>query len=361
MKAFVTGATGFLGSYIVDHLIARGDDVTVLVRQNSNLDYLHRYPQITFVYGGLTSREVLTQAMSGIDVVYHSAARSADWGTWPQFYETNFLGTATILEACLKANVKRLVYVSSPSVVFHYTDQIDIDESYPYPKEYANFYSKAKGEAEKLVLAANNQQGLTTVTLRPHAIWGPRDLIGFIPRILARVKKGRMIRVGQTDPIVDLCYVTNAAEACVLAGESTAAAGKVYFITDGQPVRIWDFIPQVCDIFGLTHPNRRVNEQMLNILATVLDMLWKIPYIAENYEPFITRYSVGILSRSTTYKIDAARRDLGYNPKISPEEGLKNLKQWVDQIGGLDAFLRHVQYGAGNQPPTLLIQKDTIR
>ncbi|MGE5421761.1 MAG: NAD-dependent epimerase/dehydratase family protein, partial [Ignavibacteriales bacterium] len=173
MKVMITGASGFLGSYIADNCLDEGDEVRTLVRTTSPLGYLRKYPGIQFCYGSLSDTESLEKATRGVDVVYHAAARSSDWGTYKMFEEANYIGTVNILNACQKNNVERLVYISSPSVVFDYKDEINISETYPYPKKFANHYSETKAKAEQLVLEANMPGGLTTVALRPHAIWGP--------------------------------------------------------------------------------------------------------------------------------------------------------------------------------------------
>jgi len=171
MKVLVTGATGFLGSYIVDHSFKQNDSVRVLVRSTSNCEYLKKYREIKYVTGDLLDRDALSRAVEGVDIVYHSAARATDWGSRRQFLEANYTGSKNILEACQAAKVKRLVYISSPGVVFDFTDQEMIDESYPYPEKPGNFYAESKIMAEKLILDANGKDGLTTVSLRPHAIW----------------------------------------------------------------------------------------------------------------------------------------------------------------------------------------------
>lgn len=345
MKAFVTGATGFLGSYIVDNLVKEGDEIFVLVRKNSDISYLKRYKNINYIYGDLHDKELLFNGLKGIDVVYHSAAKVTDWGEKKEFYKVNFLGSKNILEASIKANVKRFVYISSPSVVFDYTNQINIDESYPYPKKYANYYSETKGEAEKIILASNNVNGMKTVALRPHAVWGPRDMKGFLPRLINKIIKGKMRIIGKTDPIVDLCYVENAAYASILAGKKeNIEGGKAYFITDGKALKVWEeFIDGLCKLFNLKKPEKYINENLALAVATIIDFIWKIPYFAKNYEPLVTRYALGMATKSTTYSIEAAKKDLGYEPKITHDEGLKKLKEWIDEIGGIKNFIKYVE------------------
>jgi 2-alkyl-3-oxoalkanoate reductase len=344
MKVLVTGASGFIGSYIVDNCIEQGDTVRVLVRETSDLEYLKRYDNIEYVYGSLTDRGALDRATQDIVIAYHSAARSSDWGSRKQFYEANFLGTKYLVEACRGNGVKRLVYVSSPSVVFHFSDEINIDESYPYPPKFANLYSEYKAMAEKLVLDANVKGKFETVALRPHAVWGPRDRVGFFPTLLHKARNARLRDLSQgKDYFTDLCYVQNAANACTLAAKSEKAAGNVYFVTDGKPVNIWKLFNSLCGRFGVPQLKDKINPKIAWIIATIIDIIWKIPYLAGNYRPPLSRYTIGLLTHTTTYSIENARRHLSYKPEIDLETGLNNLEKWIEEIGGIDEFLKYVR------------------
>jgi nucleoside-diphosphate-sugar epimerase len=342
MKVLVTGASGFLGSHIVDACIEQGDTVRVLVRASSDISYLKKYNSIEYATGSVEDGASLLGAVDGIDAVYHSAARSADWGTRRQFHLANYLGTKNMLDACRAGHVKRLVYVSSPSVVFDYHDETFIDETQPYPRRYANFYAETKAEAEKLVLAANGGGELTTVALRPHAIWGPRDRIGFFPQILSRIRAGKFKDLsGGREVLVDLCYAENAARACILAAESSRAEGRAYFITDNEPQSIREFTARVCALFDLPVPTGTVNPGTAMAAARLIETIWRLPGLAGKKRPPLTRYAVGMLSCSATYSIKAAQRDLGYQPVIDVSTGLRILKEWIDETGGIDEFLKH--------------------
>ncbi|MCP4118667.1 MAG: NAD-dependent epimerase/dehydratase family protein [Desulfobacteraceae bacterium] len=341
MKVLVTGATGFLGSHIVDHSFRQNDSVRVLVRKTSNRDYLKRYPELEYVTGDLLDIDALKKAVEGVDIVYHSAARATDWGSRRQFMEANYTGSKNVLEACLGAKVKRLVYISSPGVVFDFKDQEMIDESYPYPEKPGNFYAEFKARAEKLILQANGKSGLTTVSLRPHAIWGPRDVSGFFPRFVRMLKERRLKDfTGGKTVLLDMCHVTNAADACILAGRSDKAAGKAYFITDGQTVDSWKFLDRVADLFEIPRLDKKLNLRFAKLTASIFEIIWRIPRLAENHPPPITRYALEMMTHSTTYSIDAAKRDLGYSPGVSVDKGLALLKKWIDGNGGVDGFIR---------------------
>lgn len=344
MKVLVTGATGFLGSHIVDACDKKKYQVRVLVRESSDISYLEKFPSIEFAYGDITDPDSLDEATRGIDVVFHSAARTSDWGTREQFYETNYQGTMNVINACRENRVKRLVYVSSPSVVFHYEDELDIDERYPHPDTYANLYCETKGLAETAVLKANGKDGLTTVAIRPHALWGPRDFAGFLPRVLAKIRKGKLKKIVTPHRVLtDITYVENAADACLLAGEKKAAAGKVYFITDENRVNPWEFFDMLCAYLRLPRIRKTVPLGVAVTAAKAIDCVWKLPFLAGRVVPPITRYAVGVITTSTTYDISAAKKDLGYRPKVDSVTGLKRLKQWIEATGGLNEYLNKVR------------------
>lgn len=343
MNVLVTGATGFLGGYLVEACIQNGDTVRALVRQNNSAEFIKNYPSVDCVFGDLTDPSSLSAACSDIDVVYHSAARSSQWGSWEQFYTANELGTYNVVNACLERGVRRLVHVSSPSTVFDYTDHIDIDESYPFPKRFANFYCRTKAAAESFVLASHGTKGLSTIALRPHAIWGPRDKVGFLPQIMAAIASERFKKIwdGKKAVFTDLCHVTNAANACLLAARSPLG-GRAYFITDGETLDLWETMDAFCDAVDVGRVEKAIHPSLALAAGSLMDTLWKIPALANGHKPPLTRYSVGLFVYSTTYKIDAARRDLGYSPLIGFAEGLSQLASWVRQRGGVHEFIKYV-------------------
>jgi 2-alkyl-3-oxoalkanoate reductase len=342
MNVLVTGATGFLGGHLVEACIEKGDHVRALVRKKPSEEFIRNYPEIESVLGDITDQESLLAACRDIEVVYHCAARSMYWGSWDQFYQVNELGTRHVVNACLENRVRRLVHVSSPSAVFDFSDQINIDESYPYPERFANHYCRTKAAAERLVLASHGTNGLSTIALRPHAIWGPRDWNGFLPQILSSILSGRFAKItdGKKTVLTDFCHVKNAVHACRLAGQSSIG-GKAYFITDGIALDIWESLDAFCDALGIPRTKKTLYPSLAHAAGAIIDLLWQIPALADRYKPPITRYVAGLFTYSQTYTIDASRQDLGYAPQISFAEGLSGLAAWVDEVGGLHEFFKH--------------------
>ncbi len=207
MLALVTGAGGFLGQYIVEQLVARGDSVRSLARGS--------YPElsrlgVTCIQGDIRDSQRVREACAGVDVVIHTAAIAGIWGPWQEYHAINVLGTQHVVDGCRAQGVRRLVYCSSPSVTFDGSPQQGVDESGPYASRWLCHYSHSKALGEQAVLAANDA-GLATCALRPHLIWGPRDR-HLIPRLIARAKAGQLRRVGDGRNRIDMVYVENAAQ-----------------------------------------------------------------------------------------------------------------------------------------------------
>jgi len=244
MNALVTGGGGFLGGVIVRMLRERGDQVCSFSRGT--------YPElekagVRQIQGDLTDREALLKAAQGCDIIFHIAAKAGIWGSYDEFYQTNVIGTKNVLSACGAHGIHKLVYTSSPSVVFDGVDVEGGDESLPYPAHFEAHYPRTKAEAEQLVLAANGAE-LATVSLRPHLIWGPGDN-HLAPRIIAKGKSGRLRRIGNRPCLVDTVYVDNAAQAHLLAADrltpDSPLAGKAYFISNNEPIPLWEMVNRI--------------------------------------------------------------------------------------------------------------------
>ena len=342
MNVLVTGATGFLGSHVVDACLRRGDRTRVLVRAASDCSYLDTLPSVEKVHGDLTEVASVRRAVEGVDTVFHSAARVTDRGTRRQFVEANVDGTVALLDAARAAGVRRFVFVSSPSVVATGEDQIRIDEGTPYPATPMNFYCETKAEAERRVLHAN-AANFTTCALRPRGVWGPRDYRGAIAKLLERMRAGRLPDLsGGRTVLASMCHCYNAAHACLAASTSDRVGGKAYFVTDGEDTDTWAFIRELATLFGVTPPRKAMPPAIVHVLVEVCEALWRIPFVHARYSPPLSRYGLSLLARTGTYDTSAATRDFGYAPVIKREEGLRELRAWVQASGGLAGFLREV-------------------
>lgn len=330
MRALVTGGGGFLGGAIVRLLVERGDTVRSLSRGE--------YPELARlgveqIQGDLSDREAVLRATEGCDIVFHVAAKAGIWGSYAEYHRANVSGTENVLAACRHHGIGRLVYTGSPSVVFDGRDVEGGNETLPYPPHFEAHYPKTKALAEQLVLAANSP-ALATVSLRPHLIWGPGDN-HLVPRIIARARAGKLRRIGNSPCLVDTVYVDNAAQAHLLAADrlvfSGAVAGKAYFISNGEPIPLWEMVNHILAAAGLPPVTRSVPPKVAYAAGVVCEGLWNFLHLAG--EPPMTRFVARELATAHWFDISAARRDLGYAPQISIDEGLTRLKEWLAGAG----------------------------
>lgn len=329
MKVMVTGGLGFLGSAICKELIKQNHTVhTVSRRPAKELES----SGIKVHYGDLSDKNFTEKSLeSGIDSVIHCAAKAGIWGDYNDYYNSNIKSTQNIISSCLKHGVKSLIYTSSPSVVFDLKDQNGINETEHYPKKYYAYYPQTKAIAEQAVIKANSDK-LATVSLRPHLIWGPGDR-HIVPGIIKRAKKGKMLLINSGKNIVDTTYIDNAVYSHILALERLSIgsniAGKVYFITNDQPLEIKKIINAMLKQAGIAEINRSVPEWMAYAFGAFLEFTYKITNRKD--EPFITKFSAKELACSHWFDITNAKNDLEYEPKVTIEEGLQRLEKWLKE------------------------------
>lgn len=334
MRALVTGGGGFLGGAIVSKLLARGDRV----RSFSRGDYpALREQGVELARGDLCDSAAVRAAASGCDVVYHVAAKAGFWGSFDEYRRANVDGTRNVLDACRALGIARLVYTSTPSVVYAGGDIEGGNESLPYPARFEAAYPETKARAEQSVLAANSPE-LATVALRPHLVWGPGDN-HLIPRLVERARQGTLVRIGRRPCLIDTVYVDNAADAHLLAADRLApgsrAAGRAYFISNGEPIPCAQMIDLVMEAAGLPPLRRSISPWLARMLGALAEDAHRL--LRRRGEPRLTRFLVSQLSTAHWFDISAARKDLGYEPSVSIEQGMRKLADWLrspdDPIG----------------------------
>lgn len=324
MKVLVTGGGGFLGTAICKELAAAGHSVVAFQRTpRPALEALGVEQRI----GDIAHLDSVVAATEDIDAIVHSAGKVGAWGRVEDYYETNVRGTDHVLAACELNHIDKLVFTSSPSVVHAGQDLEGVDESVPYASHFSSAYAHTKALAEQRVLAANGAE-LATVALRPHFIWGPGDP-NLLPRILRQARAGRLRLIGAGDKKIDTTYVDNAALAHRLALERLAIgapiAGKAYFISQGEPIAHEALINAWLKADGFPPETRRISVGLARLLGAVLELVYAALDITR--EPPLNRFIVEQLTTAHWFNIDAARRDLGYAPRVSMAEGLARLAQ----------------------------------
>lgn len=330
MKALVTGGGGFLGLYVTEQLVERGWEVRAFCRSE--------YPRfgelgVEHFRGDVRDAEAVRQACSNVDVVFHIAALPGVWGPWKDFYETNVVGTENVVAACRRCRVPKLVYTSSPSVIYDGSEHQNVNEGQPYPERYLCHYPHTKALAERAVLEANRADGVATVALRPHLIWGPRDN-HLLPRLLARAAQGRLRRVGDGENLVSMSYVENTAAAHLQAADALSLesplAGQAYFINEPEPVNLWSWIDELLQLAGLSAVDKQITASAAWRLGAICERIYALLRLPG--EPPMTRFVASQLSSSHYYDIAKARRDFQFAPEVTVTEGMQRLAPQLQQL-----------------------------
>ena len=324
MKALVTGGGGFLGSAIVRRLVARGDTVRTFQRgQYPELDTLG----VESIRGDLTDYVAVKKAVCDIDVVFHVAAKAGVWGRYRDYHASNVVGTRNTLEAASGAGVAKFVFTSSPSVVFDGSDENGITEAVSYPGKYLAYYPRTKAEAEKRVLAASSPT-FATIALRPHLLWGPGDP-HLVPRIVSRAKSGRLRLIGDGQNLVDSTYIDNAADAHLLAADhlfpGAPCAGKAYFLSNGEPLPMAELLNRILAAARMPPLTRSISARKAYVAGAAMECVYRMLNLKS--EPLLTRFIARQLSTAHWFDLTAIRRDLGYHPEVSIDEGMRRLAE----------------------------------
>lgn len=322
----VTGGTGFLGRRLVERMLTQGRAVAVLARRPAP-DLAGR--GVRFISTDLANATAVRAACAGVETVFHTAAKVGVWGRYDEFYRANVLGTRALLEGCRAHGAKIFIHTSTPSVVYNGRDLAGADESLPLTTRCPAAYPMTKAIAEREVLAANSSS-LRTVALRPHLIWGAGDP-HLVPRLLARARAGRLRIVGEGKNRVDMVHVDNAVDAHLLAEKAlrsmtqpvSAAAGRAYFITNGEPVVLWDWINNLLTALGLPPVTKKIPLRAAAALGAACELAWRV--LPVRGEPPMTRFVAAELAKDHWFDIGAARRDLGYAPRVSMADGTAEL------------------------------------
>lgn len=324
MKALVTGGTGFLGKRLAAALRDKGWDVTALGRQAAEGEALRRQ-SIRFIQTDLRDLTSVEAACTGQDAVFHCGALSASWGPYSAFYDINVKGTEHVISGCLKHGVARLVHVSTPSVYFGRSHRLNVCESDALPARQASAYAQTKRIAELAVLDAC-AQGLTAIIIRPRALFGPGDR-SIVPRLIEANEARGVPLIDGGKALIDLTYVDNVVHAMLLCqAADEKLAGRIYNISNGQPM---PFAEAVGELFGLLRLKVRykpLSFASAYAAATLMEMSAKL--LPGEREPLFTRAMAGMLGRSQTLDIGAARRELGYTPLVSVKEGMRAYAEW---------------------------------
>ncbi|NDV61417.1 NAD-dependent epimerase/dehydratase family protein [Puniceicoccales bacterium CK1056] len=329
MKILVTGGGGFLGRYIVDGLLLKGHRVVAFQRR--------AHPEleargVEVVRGSLGERESLTRALQGCDAVVHTAAKAGVWGLRKDFFEINHEGTRNVCDCMQAQGIQKLVYCSTPSVVFNGEAFEGADESLPYGRNWLCHYAESKALAEEHALQWGRSGHGKVIALRPHLIWGIGDP-HLLPKVIQRSRAGRLRIIGDGNNRVDISRVENVAAAHLLALEALdrpSAVNRPYFISQGEPVRLWEWINSLLRKVDVPVLQKKISLSAAYRIGAVCEGLWALAQ--RQSVPPMTRFVAVELAKSHWFSIEAARRELGYRPEDFPiEEGMDcYAKAWLE-------------------------------
>jgi nucleoside-diphosphate-sugar epimerase len=323
MKVLVTGGGGFLGSAICRQLAQDGH--SVIAFQRSAAPRLEPHG-VEVIRGDITDKAALRNAAEGCDAIIHTAGKAGVWGDRKDYIRINVEGASVVLRTCRDLQIPYLVHTSSPSIVHAGGDIEGGDESLPIAEKFSAPYPESKALAEKIVIASN-REGLKTVALRPHLIWGPDDP-HILPRLAGKVRNGTLALPG-ADKVIDTVFVENAARAHVLAlNELTGAArcaGKAYFVTNNEPLPQGEIIQKLLNAIDVPVKIRSLPTSLAMAAGTACELIWNVFRLSG--EPPVTRFAVEQLGTAHWFDTRAAIRDFGYEPEISIEQGLDELRR----------------------------------
>lgn len=325
-KAIVTGGGGFVGLAVVKRLLTEGIEPLVIGR--------NKYPEVEKlgvrqIQGDIRNTDFVRQAFNGCDTAIHVAAKAGIWGPWDEYYSINVTGTKNVIAGCLANGIDTLVYTSTPSVVFSGKQLCGVNETTPYATNFLCHYAHTKVLAEKLVLGASSTD-FKTCALRPHLVWGPGDP-NLIPRLVDRGRQRLLKRVGNGGNMVDISYIDNVADAHFLAAKNlkktATASGKAYFISQDEPVNLWGWINSLFHRLEIPEVDQTVGFRKAYTAGLLLESFHNL--FNSKKEPLMTRFLAEQLAKSHWFSIENARRDLGFSPAVSTEEGMNRTIDWL--------------------------------
>ncbi len=324
MKVLVTGSSGYVGRHLVKKFSEKGIETRAFVRPTSNIAQLKPLKNVEIVYGDLRDLLSVYRAVEGMAVVVHAGALVSDWGLYQEFYEINCLGTKNVLDACMKAGVHKLIYISTIDVLDLRKKRV-VDENLPYDPR-AREYSRSKIEAEKLV--REHMKRIPTVILRPPAVYGPDDP-QCTTRALNMARKNLLFHVSRGKGIFPHIYIDNLTEGILLAAQKEEASGKTFNISDGTNTTAKEFFDHLNKIAGKGSVRLSIAYPLAWLLALLMELFARIT----GKPPLLSWTALKFLSLKCRFDISKAKKVLDYHPSVSLEEGMRRVELWWRSLG----------------------------
>ena len=325
MNILLTGSTGFLGFRTLERLV-KLNYVDKIIATGRSLQKSRKisHPKVKYILGDLSDKAFVNTLIKDIDIVINTASLSSPWGSEASFYLANIQTQKNIISSSEITGVKRFIYISSPSIYYNGEDRNMVKENAPLPTKFVNHYSKSKRDAELLL----ENSKLDYITIRPRALIGRGDSV-IMPRLIKAHSDGKLKIIGDGENRVDLTSVENVVESIVLSLMApNKALNNAYNITDGNPVKLWKSINTVLKGIGKEQIYKTVNFKVAYFAASILELVSRC---ITKEEPSLTKYSVGILSKSFTLDISKAVELLKYKPVITTEESIEEFINWYKE------------------------------
>ncbi|MCA8897200.1 MAG: SDR family NAD(P)-dependent oxidoreductase [Hyphomonas sp.] len=317
----VTGASGYLGRNIVRDFVARGIAVRGLARSDSSAKAVEELGA-TPVRGDVMDVPSLRAAMEGVTSLIHAAADTNHGRTTKAQEQTNLQGTRNVYETAHAAGVKRAVHISTEAVLMDGRPIVNADETWPLPAKPAGGYSRTKGGAERIALAANGN-GMDVVVVRPRFVWG-RDDTSALPQLVEAAKAGRLAWFGGGTYLTSTTHIANVVEGVRLALEK-GRGGEVYFLTDGDDVPFREWMTELLATQSVdTSSVKSVPRGVISFIVNTGELLAGLSGGAISGP--LSKQEYATVGNTVTLNIDKARRELGYVPVMTRAEGLAELK-----------------------------------
>lgn len=324
MQSLVTGATGLIGSHLVEALIVRGEEVRALVRPTSRTARL-RELGVELRVGNLMDNATLMSAARGADRIFHCAALVSDWGVMADFEQANVRGVRNMLAAATRADVSRFVFLSTTDV-YGFPGRPVTESERPSPRGFP--YPDTKIQGETLVWNHWRRVGLPICVIRPAAVYGPRAQL-LVVAVLQALRRRRMVLIDGGRHVAGLTYVGNLVDALILAADSEVSVGQAYNICDGSDFTWRDYLRAMADLIEVPRPRRSHSHRVAYALATLWEGYYRM--LGRTQRPPMTRMMVELMGTDQEFPIDKARDQLGYRARVSFEEGLRHTGDWVKQ------------------------------
>lgn len=320
MNILISGATGFIGSHLVRALAKEGHRCKCLVRRTSSISELKDLDQVEFVYGDITDKESLKEAIKDVRIIYHLAAQIGKWGIPEKaFFAVNVHGTRNLLEVAHEGKAKQFIFCSTPGV--QGKGYAQASETLPYKPPY--IYELTKCEGEKLVLGFHQKRkGLSVTVLRPDFVYGPGDLRRL--SLYRAIGNKRFFLIGDGKALLHPTYIEDVIQGFCLPANNPVSFGEIYNIAGPRVITVREYAETIAQALKVSLPRLRFPKPSAQIFAAFLSVLSRIT----EKEPILSQSKIEFLTCDHGSNISKAMNELGYRPETDFATGIRQTVDW---------------------------------